>query len=215
MLLAGAAFALCLASAAALFGATALTSRLRFGPLLAATVLAAVGYAAVLVTRPGGWLLPDVAVFVMALLLGSSLGLLIKSPVALASFCMAAAVADIVSFSAGPTARLIDAFRDDSSDLLRYLCLSLPLDGRLRPIVGIGDLIILATLFFAFRRLGHRGAGALAAPVAGLLLALVVGLVLGGSIFAVPFMAATSLVYLWMAGRRSRPHGEAHDHEGE
>lgn len=202
MLLAAVAFAVCLLSAAALFAATAYTSRLRRAPLLTATALVTAGYAALLAARPGGWLLPDAAVFAVAVFLGSSLGWLVRSPAALASFCIAAAVADVLSFYGGPTASLIEAFQSDSNDLLRYLCLSLPVDDRLRSIVGIGDLIILGTIYFAFHRLGHRGAAAFAAPVTGLLLALVVGLVVG-TVFAMPLIAATTLGYVWAAERRA------------
>ncbi len=195
------AFAVCLLAAAALFAVTAQTSRLRPAPLLAATALVLTGYAAVLVTRPDGWLRADVVVLVVAVALGSSLGLLIDSRVALASFCLAASVADVVSFYTGPTAELLERYRSGANDLLLYLCLSLPIQDTLRPIIGIGDLFILAAIYFVFHRLGHRGVAAFAAPVAGLLVALGVGVAVGG-IFGVPFVAATTLAYLWLAGKR-------------
>lgn len=210
MLLAAVAFAVCVLSAAALSAATAYTSRLRPAPLLAATVLVAAGYATLLAARPDGWLLANVTVFAVAVFLGSTLGWLVRSRVALVSFCLAAAVADVLSFYGGPTARLTEAFRSDSNDLLRYLCLSLPIQDSLRPIVGIGDLIILGTIYFAFHSLGHRGAAAFAAPASGLLLALVVGLAVG-TVFAVPFIAATTLGYVWATGRRTERSDDRHE----
>lgn len=86
--------------------------------------------------------------------------------------------------------------------MLQYLCLSLPVQGRMVLIVGIGDLLVLAAIYSALRRLGNTGVWAFSAPLAGLLLAVLVGLLAGGT-FAIPFIAATTLVYAYYSVRRS------------
>ena len=196
------AFTSCLFVSALLFGGTAWTSRLKSPLLLGLTAVAIAGYSAVLIIRPAGVVLPNVSVFVASLFLGSALGLLLKNLPSVVSFCIAASVADIISYNSGATARINEAFQSGASNLLPYLCISLPVDDRIRPIVGIGDLFIIAAIYFAFHRLGHRSVLSFMAPIAGLGLALVVGLITGG-VFAVPFIAGTTVIYLWYAGKQS------------
>ena len=203
LLLTAIALAVCLAGAGLLLGGTAYTCRLRTARIAAFTGAALVAYAVVLVVRPPGLILADTAVMIVALSLGSLLGTLVGSLPALASFCIAGAVADIVSFEVGVTARLIAAYDRDASNVFQYLCLSVPVRGHPWPVVGIGDLVIVTAIVFALRRLGHRSAVAFAAPVGGLLLAVVVGMLVGG-IFAIPFIAATTLAYVWFVRKRAR-----------
>jgi len=91
---------------------------------------------------------------------------------------------------------VIDNFREGSSDLLRYLVISMPVDESVQPIVGIGDFFIISAICFALARLGYNQSQLLLAPLSGLLLAIVVGLLVGG-IFAIPFIAATTIVYVY------------------
>ncbi len=195
-------FAVCIVAAVALHLGTRWTTRLAPRTLLALTALALALYAALLAIRPASVALADLAVFAVALLTGSALGRLVNARAALVPMCIAAAVADIASFEFGATGRLIRSFERGTSNLLQYLCLSLPLRGHTIPVVGIGDLLILTALYAGMRRLGYRGLPALLAPLAGLLLAVVVGL-FAGAIFAIPFIAATTIAYLWWADRRA------------
>jgi len=72
-----------------------------------------------------------------------------------------------------------------------------------RPIVGIGDLAILAALFTGFSDVGFRGWLPFVVPLIGLLLALGVGLLVGGTP-ALPFIAGTTVVYvLWRRKQKS------------
>lgn len=213
MTLAAVAFAVCLLAGAVLFVGTRPLERLRPGVLAAVTSVTAAAYAALLVVRPANVLLADLAVLASALVLGSALGSMLRGSVGLVSFCITAAVADVVSSHSGATARIVEGYRQGTSNLLQYLSLSAPVEGRIRPIVGIGDLVVLACIYFALRRLGHRGALAFAAPLSGLLLALVVGLVFGGAT-ALPFIAATTLAGLWLAARLSKLAPDAREPRG-
>jgi len=117
-----------------------------------------------------------------------------------------AGVADILSATGGLTRTLSSAYRDGTSDLLLLLSVSIRFDGRPQQVIGIGDLVVLAALFFALSRLGDRGLGALLAPLAGLAVALVVGVVFGG-VAAIPFIAGATLGDLAFA--RADPSGSA------
>ena len=199
------AFASSLVAAIVLFLGSRYTSALRAPVLLTSTAFVVVAYGAVLALRPPGLLISNGAVLVVALLLGSSLGTLFNGHVGLISFLVAAAVADVCSYLGGVTAALSHAFQH-GSNLLPYLCLSFPVHGRLRPVVGIGDLVVITAVYLALRRLGHNGLLAFTGPFAGLALALAIGLLIGG-VFAIPFIAATSSAYLWFV--RARPPSSA------
>ncbi len=185
----------CVASAALLFAATAFTCRLPWPQTAAISVPVLGGYVAILVFRPDIALVANVSILVVAAAVGSLLGTLVGNLPGLVSFSVAASIVDIVSTQVGTTAKLTHAFHAGTSDLLQYLSVSFILGGQLRPIVGIGDLIILTAIYFSLRRNGHDDLLAFAAPAAGLLLALATGLLVGG-VFAIPFISATTIAYV-------------------
>lgn len=170
--------------------------------LVPLTAVALGAYAFIIFFRAVGFAIADVAVLGVSVLLGSTFALMFRTKAGLVSFCITASIADVFSSQSGATARLSRSFQSGESNLLEYLCLSLPLGGKMQPIIGIGDLIILATIYSAFHRLGHKGVLPFAAPLAGVYLALAVGLMVGG-VFAIPFIAATTIFYLWFVQKRS------------
>jgi len=153
-------------------------------------------YGALLFWRPQNWMLINAVVLSVAAVGGSGLGLLINSRVSLITFCIVASVVDIYSVLQGTTANLVDSYREGSSDLLRYLVISIPLGGDVKPVVGIGDFFIISAICFVLVRLGYQQSQIVLAPLSGLLLAIVVGLLVGG-IFAIPFIGATTIAYLY------------------
>ena len=191
----------CLASAAILFMATAFTIRLRLAHLATLTFVTIALYAVVLVARPANLLITNVLVLLVALLVGSFLGKLFVNSSALVSFCITAAIVDIISSQVGITAKLSHAFQTGSSPLLQYLSLSFSIHKSLHPIVGISDLVVITAIYFALRRAGQVGWLAFAAPAAGLLLALAVGLLVGG-IAALPFIATTTVAFVMITRRQ-------------
>lgn len=150
-------------------------------------------YGAFLAVKPDGWLLTDIVVLSSAAMIGSGLGLFIASKASLIAFVIAASVVDVVSATRGVTEKLVEGYRDGTSELLNYLVISIPWQGEIIPVVGIGDFFILVAIVFALARLGYKGPLAILAPLAGLLIALSVGLATGG-IFAIPFIAGTTIV---------------------
>lgn len=152
-------------------------------------------YGILVAWRPGGILLSNAAAILAAVFLAVLIGTRLKSAGALIAFCAAAAVADLVSYSGGPTRAISESFQGSAADLLPYLAITLPLAERLVPVVGVGDLAVLGTLSLALSLQGASAAVAFAVPAAGLLVALVVGF-LGGGAPGVPFMALAALAFL-------------------
>lgn len=104
MTLAAVAFAVCLLAGAVLFVGTRPLERLRPGALAAFAGVTAAAYAALLVVRPANVLLADLAVLASALVLGSALGSMLRGSVGLGSFCITAAIVDVVSSHSGAPA---------------------------------------------------------------------------------------------------------------
>jgi hypothetical protein len=171
-------------------------------PYLAILALSALAlYGVVLVIGLPHLLITDILILLVAVFAGSLLGTLINYPLALVSFCITAAIVDLISSRFGVTASLSHAFQSGSSNLLSYLSLSFRVQEIPRPIVGIGDLIIMTAIYFALRRAGHVGLFTFAAPAGGLLLALAAGLIAGG-ITALPFISATTVAFLVLTNKR-------------
>lgn len=63
---------------------------------------------------------------------------------------------------------------------------------RVQQVIGVGDLIILGVFFFSLGRLGYLPWQTFAAPAAGLIVALIAGIALGGAP-AIPLIAAATI----------------------
>jgi hypothetical protein len=157
-------------------------------------------YAVLLLLRPDGLASSNVAVLSVSIAVGTRIGRGLASRGALLAFAVTASIIDIVSFTAGPTRWLLGRGSGSAREGIRYLAVSLPVSGRDVPIVGVGDLLILAVLFTGLRGLRMPTFSSAAVLCAGLLAALAVGLVAGGA-FGIPFMAGAAGFYLWVVSR--------------
>ncbi len=161
-------------------------------------------YGAALMLRPPAWPVSDLAV-----LAGAVGGVLLiegglQTPASVAVFLGVAAVVDLLSFSGGFTHILIEQYRGGTGSLLLYLCLVMPVHGRVLPIVGIGDLFVGGSAATALLRIGLRPAAVVGAVAGGLLSALAYGLWRGGAP-ALPFIAAAVFLLVWEhSTRKSR-----------
>jgi hypothetical protein len=192
-----------LATSALLFAGVRVLGWLQLRDRGLVTAVVGIAYALVLRLEPSWWLACDAAVVAMALVAGIMIGSTLRSGPAVIAFCVAAALVDVLSFSGGLTRTIVDSYQSGDNRVLMYLSITAPVGGSIRPIVGIGDLIILAGLFAGFNHLRDRGWMPFAVPVGGLVLALGVGLAVGG-VPALPFIAAITVVYvLWR--RKLRP----------
>lgn len=165
-------------------------------------------FVATTAARPDALVLSDLAVVLGAIggavLVGRSLG----SIGAIIAFAITMAIVDLVSFGGGLTRRIVRDYRAGSSDLLRYLALTVPLNGRPTPLVGVGDLFAVGALFGGLVRVHRRTFRAAAFMLGGLVVAIAVGLVAGGAP-GLPFLALAAALDGAMSARRSRTRHEA------
>ena len=152
------------------------------------------------------WFVGDTLILLLSLSAGKTLGRIINSWQALITFCLALAVLDLLSFYFGPTASLIAGFRQGNTLPLQYLSISVPMGEEIQPIMGIGDTMALATAYATLTRLRYPAGWSFLAPLAGLLMAMAVGLAVGG-IFALPFMTGALIAYILMDQKLARRGG--------
>ncbi len=199
-------FAVILISAGMVFGGVELMlrSQTRSRWAIASGLLAA--SIVFLLLQPGSWILSNLVLFLASTVLGFGISWLLPSVPSVWTFLLVASVADAVSYGWGFTASTIESYASGSSELLRFLSISIPSGARLQPIVGVGDLVILASLFSALHRLKIRRIAAFGFPTAGLIVAAALGLAVGG-VFAVPFIAASTAILLIYRRRALRRAG--------
>lgn len=154
-------------------------------------------FATLLLLRPAGLVWSNVGVLAISISVGTRIGRGLRSRGALLTFAITASVIDIVSFTTGPTRWLLGAEAAPAWGGIRYLAVSLPVSSRVVPLVGVGDLLVLAVLFTGLRGLGLPALSSASVLWAGLLVALAVGLTVGGA-FGIPFMAVAAAIHLWV-----------------
>jgi hypothetical protein len=152
-------------------------------------------YAMLLLLRPAGLVWSNVAVLAVSIAVGTRIGRGLGSRGALLAFAITASVVDIVSFTTGPTRWLLGRGTAPAWEGIRYLAVSLPSSDRVIPMVGVGDLLVLAVLLTGLRGLGLPALSSASVLWAGLLVALAVGLAAGGA-FGIPFMAVAAALCL-------------------
>lgn len=130
--------------------------------------------------------------------LGALVGWRIRERSTLIVALLSAAAADLVSSLAagGLTRRIVeDAAR--GGRLLEYMTVSVPYAGGVLHVIGFGDLVVLAIVILGLRNQGVGWLPAFAVPFAGFLLALIFGLFIGWGVPGLPFLAATTLAFLY------------------
>lgn len=152
-------------------------------------------YVVLLWAKVTPWFISDLLVLAISLFVASIISLTITSSSALIAFCITAGIVDFFSFSGGLTAKIIANCEQEHNLLLQHLSITVPLSGQITPIIGIGDLIIMGSIYCALSRLEYRGWLAFLFPLGGLLTALTVGILLGG-VSALPFIGSTTIIYL-------------------
>jgi hypothetical protein len=149
----------------------------------------------------------DCCVLAAALVAGTLLSRQIGSIGALSAVLIVAAIADLISTHAGPSRWLVDqAQHARGATVIQFLAVSLRLKGSVVPVIGVGDLMFFTVVVSVARRLGWPETRAFVVPLAGILSALGVGLVVGFTP-ALPFLAGAVLLAAWeaAAGRGPAP----------
>jgi hypothetical protein len=148
----------------------------------------------------------------LALVAGMLLSRTIGSMGAFSASLIAASVADLLSTLIGPTKWLVDQTQNPQHfaqfhgvAILQYLTLSIRLRGYLVPVIGFGDLLFFALCAFVTRRFGWPRVAVFFVPLAGILAALGVALVIVRPVPAIPFIAAAVIGYVYAASPRKCP----------
>ncbi len=175
------------------------TDRRRLNALLAVVVVV---YACALWFRPASLTASNIAVLGLAVTAATVLGRSFQTNGAVIAFSVAASIADIISFTVGPTRSLLEHADRTAGSLISYLALSISRGQIIVPVVGLGDLLVLGVYFIALKHVGISAAQRFTIPAAGLLAALAVGLLAGGA-FGIPFMALAVVALLLQADRRA------------
>ena len=190
-----------LASTGVVAAGSMILDRLALRPQLALTVSWIAAHAIAFASGVGGTWVSNALVLGSAAGVAAVLARTVHTAGSLVALAFTASLVDVLSFSSGPTRWLLSA--DSPTDVLRYLAVSFPLTGDQIAVVGIGDLVVLGTLFLGLTQQGHRRSVALTVVAAGLLIALWVGLARGGA-FGIPFMAAGAIALIVLGWRRPR-----------
>ncbi len=118
-------------------------------------------------------------------------------------FAITASLVDFFSFGGGLTSEIIRSWEEESNVLLLFLCITIEVGPTIIPIVGIGDLFNITIFYCALDQLNYleKRIANYIIPTLGLLLALIVGLYVGG-IYAIPFMASTTILFVVINQRK-------------
>ena len=121
---------------------------------------------------------------------------------ALSTMLVVAAIVDLILALAGPSRWLVEqAQHAHGVPVLQFLVVSLKLKGAFIPVIGVGDLMFFTAVVSVLRRLRWSEASSFVVPFAGILSALLVGL-LTGFTPALPFLAGAVLFYAYALNSR-------------
>lgn len=182
-------------SAGAVFGGI---YAIRTTPLKTANAFAAGLFLAYLISLafpPAPAFISNALILAGAVGLGYFLSHFLTSKANLIAFCIAAGAVDYLSFSGGLTAKIITLARSGDPDLFKHLVIYWPRGGAMTALIGVGDLVVLGSLFSALLELKRPAWLAFAVPVLGLSLALLTGMQIGG-VWGIPFIAGATVLYL-------------------
>lgn len=176
----------------------------RYGLALAVSAVG-LGLAALVAYSTGGrvhFFLSNIMVLLGAGLIGWLIGRTTPGLEGLLGIITFAAVMDVYSFYFGKTGEIIEA-SSKGDQWLQYLSFSVPFQGAVQPIVGVGDLVFIFAAYYMLTR-QEEPVILYLLPLLGLEAALVVGLIIGGAP-ALPFMAVALYLTWWFKRRSGKP----------
>ena len=140
-------------------------------------------------------MLTYILLILFSLSFGSFVGAGFKTSLPIIIFILIAGIVDYFSYSNGLTNMIINAYQEEKNDLLLKLTLRVYRENEMLFIMGVGDLIILTTLFKSFLNVTHKVLISFFIPLSGIILAIIVGSFVGG-IYAIPFVSLFTVLYL-------------------
>jgi len=152
-------------------------------------------YLLVLLLRPSSLILSNGALLLAATSVGAMVGLALGSRGAILMFCLIMAMVDSFPFNEGLTRRLLEAYAATDGDLLRYVALTIPVEDRILPVIGIADLLVVSALHSGLYLLSMPTLVSVGVLLASLLVAVLIGLSAGG-VPALPVIAAGAAILM-------------------
>jgi hypothetical protein len=159
---------------------------------LAAAVLI---YCLMISFQVSNWVIGNCLIIAISILAGFAIGNSISTVSSLIVFCITAGIVDFVSFTGGLSARIIEEYSKGHNLILQNLCISIPFHGKIVPLLGIGDLFVLGIILRSLNKIGFESWFVPLIPIAGLLIALLIGLMFHG-IYALPIIGGVTIIFL-------------------
>jgi hypothetical protein len=141
------------------------------------------------------WLISDCLIIIISVLAGFTIGNSISKTSSLIVFCITAGIVDFVSFTGGLSSKIIEDYSKGHNLILQNLCISIPVDGKIVPLLGIGDLFVLGIILRSLNKIGFVSWFVSLIPISGLLIALLLGLKFHG-IYALPIIGGMTILFL-------------------
>jgi hypothetical protein len=160
-----------------------------------ALALAVLIYCIMISFQVSKWFISDSLLIIISILAGFAIGNSISTISSLIVFCIIAGIVDFVSFTGGLSAKIIEDYSKGQNLILQYLCISIPIDGKIVPLLGIGDLFVLGIILRSLNKIGFESWFVSLIPIAGLLIALFLGLMFHG-IYALPIIGGMTILFL-------------------
>ena len=159
--------------------------------------LAVLAYILMISFQVSDWFVSDSLVIIISILAGFTIGNSISRRSSLIVFCVTAGIVDFVSFTGGLTAKIIADYSNGHNLILQNLCISIPFNGKIVPLLGFGDLFVLGIIFRSLHKIGFESWFVSLIPIAGLLFALFLGLKFHG-IYALPMIGGATISFLFI-----------------
>jgi hypothetical protein len=172
------------------------TSRLTRAKIVTLATIMMVVYGVLILSHVENLWLSNVSIILVSVGTSSVLGILLSHEVSIITFLVVSSITDIISFFRGITAAINAQHLNGGASFLRYLAITLSINGSTQWIVGIGDLVIIGTAAFALKRLGYTDLESFLIPLSGLLAGVIFALVINRGIPAIPFIAGSTILYL-------------------
>ena len=169
--------------------------RIRLNNIYTSLAAAVLIYCIMISLQVSNWLISDCLIIIISILAGFVIGNSISAISTLIVFCTTAGIVDFISFTGGLSAKIIEDYSKGHNLILQNLCISIPIDGKIVPLLGIGDLFVLGIILRSFYKIGFENWLVSLIPIAGLLIALILGLIVHG-IYALPIMGGVTIFFL-------------------
>jgi hypothetical protein len=160
-----------------------------------AIVLAVFIFTLMILFKTSNWFFSNLLVISISISAGFAIGSTIITKSSLIVFCITAGIVDFISFKGGLSAKIIEDYASGHNLLLQYLCIVIPYNGKIVPLLGIGDLFVLGIIYRSLTKIGYKSWFISLIPIAGLLIALFLGLMFQG-IYALPFIGGMTILFL-------------------